>query len=49
MKKKLKLFFKNLFLNTDVYYYDYIPVKKILGTYDDPSTKKDENLKINYL
>ena len=34
MKKKLKLFFKNLFLNTNIYYYDYIPVKEILGTYD---------------
>lgn len=34
MKKRLKLFFKNLFLNTSIYYYDYIPVKEILGTYD---------------
>ena len=34
MKKRLKLFFKNIFLNTNIYYYDYIPVKEILGTYD---------------
>jgi hypothetical protein len=51
MKKKLKLFFKNLFLNTSIYYYDYIPVKEILGTYDfnDGRNKKLPDSKVEAL